>query len=81
MKVIKKVRKLENDPDKSLLANRITNLRIGNSKTQAQISALLGIAQTTYAGYETGRHEPNVQMLIKIAELYNVSIDYLVGRY
>lgn len=81
MKIPRNVKQLADDPKKSTMANRITQLRIANERSQAQTSELLGIAQTTYAGYETGKHEPNVEMLIKIAILYNVSVDYVIGRY
>ena len=77
----RKYKQLADDPKKSTFANRITQLRISNDRSQAETANLLEIAQTTYAGYETGKHEPDMKMLIKIANLYNVSIDYVVGRY
>lgn len=81
MKIPRAIKQLADDPKKSTMANRITQLRIANKRSQTETSELLGIAQTTYAGYETGKHEPNVEMLIKIAILYNVSVDYVIGRY
>ena len=81
MPIPTKYKKLADDPKKSTLANRITQLRITNNKTQEETAKKLEIAQTTYAGYETGRHEPDVKMLLKIAELYSVSVDYVIGRF
>lgn len=59
----------------------ITKLRLDTGLTQKEVSQLVGVAQTTYAGYETGRHEPSVEMLIKLADAYKVSMDYITGRY
>ena len=65
----------------NLLEERLKELRKKNHYSQREISEKLGIAQTTYAGYEAGRHEPNIKMLKAIAELYGISVDYLIGRY
>ena len=80
-KMPKKIKNLGYDPDKSTVAQRITELRVKANKTQSTISKEIGVALTTYAGYESGRREPDIKALIKIATLYNVSIDYIVGRY
>lgn len=64
-----------------MIGNILKELRQNKSLTQTQISEQLGIAQTTYAGYETNKHEPDLKMLIKIADLYKISLDYLTGRY
>ena len=58
----------------------IRNLRIDNGYTQKQIAALLGISQNTYSQYEIGVLNYPVDALIKLADFYNVSIDYLLGR-
>ena len=80
-KLPKKLVKLGIDNSKSTLANRICDLRISANQTQKEISTYLKIAQTTYAGYETGKSEPDVKTLIKLANFYNVSLDFLMGRY
>jgi transcriptional regulator with XRE-family HTH domain len=66
---------------KETIAQRLKDLRNANKFTQQYISEKLGIAQTTYAGYETGKHEPNADALKKLAELYKTSVDYIIGRY
>lgn len=58
----------------------IRSLRIDNGYTQKQIGEYLGISQNTYSQYEIGVLKYPVDVLIKLANLYNVSIDYLVGR-
>jgi transcriptional regulator with XRE-family HTH domain len=69
------------DIEKPLWAYRITETRSHYHMTQQQISDKLGISQTTYAGYETGRHQPDIETMIKLADLYNVDLNYLMGRY
>ena len=56
------------------------SLRIDNGYTQKQIAAYLGISQNTYSQYEIGVLNYPVDVLIKLAELYGVSVDYLLGR-
>lgn len=58
----------------------IRNLRIDNGYTQKQIGEYLGISQNTYSQYEIGILNYPIDVLIKLADLYNVSIDYLLGR-
>lgn len=67
---------------KTELAERIYQLRTtrGN-RTQAEVAEKLNISRTAYAGYESGRNEPDLKTLIKIADLYGVSLDYIAGRY
>ena len=49
--------------------------------TQSEVAYKIGIAQQTYAGYESGRHQPNVEILIRLADLYDMPLDYISGRY
>ena len=58
----------------------IRNIRIDRGYTQKQIGDYLGISQNTYSQYEIGVLNYPVDVLIKLADLYDVSIDYLVGR-
>lgn len=64
-----------------MLSDNLKKLRKQKELSQKDLSKILGIAQTTYAGYETGKHEPDLKTLTKIADYYMVSIDYLIGRY
>lgn len=59
---------------------RLRDLREDADKTQSQIAGMLGIDQRTYSNYETGKREIPVHLLIVLADYYQVSLDYLVGR-
>lgn len=59
---------------------RIRDLREDNDKTQTEIAKILGMSQTGYSKYETGENDIPTQILIKLARLYNTSIDYLLGE-
>ncbi len=59
---------------------RIRDLREDRDWTQAQVANFLGVRQTTYSKYELGKILVPIDMLIKLADLYRVSLDYLVGR-
>ena len=58
---------------------RIRNLRVDNDLTQQKVADYLHVKQNTYSQYEIGVLNYPVEVLIKLALLYNVSIDYLVG--
>lgn len=58
----------------------IRNLRIDNDYTQTELAKLLGISQNTLSQYETGTLNYPVDILLKLADLYGVSVDYLLGR-
>jgi transcriptional regulator with XRE-family HTH domain len=57
----------------------IRNLRIDRGFTQKQIGDHLGISQNTYSQYEIGVLNYPVDVVIKLAEFYDVSTDYLLG--
>ncbi len=58
---------------------RIRNLRIDHNLTQAEIAKRLNVKQNTYSQYEIGILKYPVDVLIKLAEFYGTSIDYLLG--
>ncbi|MGN0688370.1 MAG: helix-turn-helix domain-containing protein [Oscillospiraceae bacterium] len=59
---------------------RIKELRVKNNISQAQISEILEIKQPQYHRYESGQREIPLHLLIKLADFYNVSLDYIAGR-
>ena len=59
---------------------RLRDLREDHDKTQQEIADVLGTSQTMYARYERGANERPVRHLIKLADYYHVSTDYLLGR-
>lgn len=63
-----------------IFAEKLKALRSEKKVTQQQLSELLGVGRPTIAGYETKGKQPDFDKLIEIAEYFNVSIDYLLGR-
>ena len=60
--------------------NRLRDLREDKDLKQKQLADLLQVHQTTYSDYELGRLNIPVAALHVLADFYNVSIDYLLGR-
>ena len=58
---------------------RLYDLRIDNDMTQQQVADYLVCNRQVYARYERGQREIPVSMLIKLAELYKTSTDYILG--
>ncbi|MDE5558318.1 MAG: helix-turn-helix transcriptional regulator, partial [Ruminococcus sp.] len=49
--------------------------------SQNDIAKKINITQQAYANYENGNRLPNIEILIKIADIYDISLDILTGRY
>ena len=58
---------------------RIRNMREDKDKTQRDIAGMLNVTQTTYSRYENGVLDIPSMSLIKLAILYDTSVDYIVG--
>ena len=58
---------------------RFKDLRIDNDLTQIQIAKMLNISQRKYSYIETGISDISPEILIDLAKIYNVSIDYILG--
>lgn len=59
---------------------RLRDLREDADLTQAQVGAALGLSQRTYAYYESGQRTIPPETLCALADFYQVSVDYLLGR-
>ncbi len=59
---------------------RIRDLREDHDLTQNQIAKILGCTQQTYSRYENGEITIDINSLIKLADFYHTSLDFLVGR-
>ena len=59
---------------------RLRDLREDNDLTQTDIAKILGMSQTGYSKYETGENDIPTAILIKLANYYQTSTDYLLGR-
>lgn len=61
-------------------ANRIRELRLEKGITQVRLSMELGVTQETISAYEVGKHLPSLTTLMKLSELFNASMDYIMNR-
>lgn len=59
---------------------RIQDLRIDSDLSQKKIGEILHISQRSYSHYETESRNIPIEMLIRLADYYDTTIDYLVGR-
>ena len=63
-----------------LFKERVRALRKEKGETQVQVAAAIGIAEQHYQRFEGGVNLPNLENAWKLADHFNVTIDYLVGR-
>ncbi len=61
------------------LSHKLKTLRLKKGLTQGQVAELLGVTASVISAYEIGIRQPSYDKLIKLAYLYNVSTDYLLG--
>ena len=59
---------------------RIKELRIRLNKKQTEIAEYLDLNPRTLRLYESNQHEPSIESIIKLADFFDVSTDYLLGR-
>ena len=64
----------------SEISTRLTYLRERQGWTKTRVAQALGMSLQKYANYEYGSREPDLETIAKIASLYDVSADYLLGR-
>lgn len=62
------------------ILNRIRDLREDMDLRQIDVANATGIDQKTLSNYETGKTNPDSYAIIKLADFFNVSADYLIGR-
>ena len=58
----------------------IKEIRVRKNLTQLQVANALGVSSVVYSRYETGNRQPSVDALIRLAGLFGVTVDYLLGR-
>ena len=63
-----------------MIYKNIKAIREDNDLTQAHMAKMLNVSQNTYSQYETGKIEWTASSLVKIADYFEVSIDYLLDR-
>lgn len=59
---------------------RLRDIREDCDLTQEYLASILNIRQNTYSQYETGSRQIPIDLLIKLADYYNVSVDYILER-
>lgn len=60
-------------------SEKLKTLRKKNGDTQSKLALKLNVSQNAIYNWENGKREPNLDTLLKISDLYNVSVDYLMG--
>ena len=65
---------------KNKFSEQISALRVENNLSRSQLAQKLGVSVRLISYWENGKRECDFDMLIKIANLFSVSIDYLLGR-
>ena len=63
-----------------MVIKRLKDLREDRDLKQQQVADYLGITRSAYSNYETGSREIPLAVLMKAADFYQVSVDYLLGR-
>ena len=58
----------------------IKDIRVRRNLTQGEVAAALGVSSVVYCRYETGARQPSIDTLIQMANIFDVTVDYLLGR-
>jgi len=66
--------------DKKVLGEKVKTLRVASGMTQEELGKVLGISKQTLSGIETGYRSTTIDVLYHLAEFFDVSTDYLLGR-
>lgn len=66
--------------NQTIFCGRLKTLRIQQNLTQSQFGAILGISKPAISDIERGRRTTTIEKLVEIADYFDVSVDYLVGR-
>lgn len=64
----------------SVFSERLIQLRKSKGISQNAFAKKIGVSPRTYQDYEYGAREPQVSIFVRIADFYNVTLDYLAGR-
>ena len=64
----------------SIFSQRLQELKIKRNVMQKDVAEAIGVPLRTYQRYEYGEREPQLSTLVRMADFYGVSLDYLAGR-
>ncbi len=62
-----------------MIGEKIKNLRIENNMTQNELATALGVSCAAICHWEVNKRQPDIAILVKIAKIFNVTTDYLLG--
>lgn len=62
------------------MKDRLKELRLERKLSQKQVAEYLGISTRAYSHYEIGDREPSISLLVKLCDLFEVTVDYMIGR-
>ena len=62
-----------------LFCNNLKEARKMCNLTQKQVAQMLNVVESCYANWEQGRTEPNIEFLRKLGDIFNISLDELIG--
>ena len=65
---------------KELVGKRFLECRKASKMTQRQVAQALGVSQPVYQRFETGVFECNYEQLVQLSNIFDVSVDYLLGK-
>lgn len=60
--------------------DKLRQIRKANGITMKQLAVAIGVAEASISFYETGKRQPDIETLCRLANYFNVSVDYLVGN-
>lgn len=63
-----------------MIGQRIRDLRKQKRMSQTELAKSAGVSQTTVTAWETGKAEPSSSAVARLADIFNVTTDYLLGR-
>lgn len=63
-----------------IVARNIAICRREAGMSQRDVCTVIGCAPQTYSGYEKGKHEPTLETLVRLSHLFNVTLDFLLGK-
>ena len=61
-------------------SQRLRELRTERGLLQEQVAGMIGVIKSTISTYENGTRQPSLEILVRLANLYHVSTDYLLGK-
>ncbi|HHY66654.1 MAG TPA: helix-turn-helix transcriptional regulator [Alicyclobacillus sp.] len=64
----------------TVFGDRLRQLRRNSGMSQKDLASSIGVTERAFRFYESGDREPTIEQLVKLADIFNVSLDYMTGR-